>query len=125
MASVEPAYAAEMVDDAVAVTVFVRTVNVADDTPAAIVTLAGVVATAVFELVSVTTAPPDGAGALSATCPCTVLPPVTLVGVSESSESVVDGPLPVTMLTPVLTALPRYVAMMRGVVVLFGNPGNV
>jgi hypothetical protein len=59
--------------------------------PAATVTLAGTVATAVLLLDSVTTEPPDGAGPLSVTVPCDEMPPVTVVGDSDSVES--DGAL--------------------------------
>ena len=44
------------------------------------VTLAGTVAAAVLLLESATTAPLAGAGPLSVTVPCDVLPPVTVVG---------------------------------------------
>jgi len=57
--------------------------------PAATVTFAGTVATAVLLLDSVTTAPPDGAGPLNVTVPVDELPPVTVVGDSDSVES--DG----------------------------------
>ena len=57
--------------------------------PAATVTLAGTVATAVLLLDSVTTEPPDGAGPLSVTVPCDDVPPVTVAGDSDSVDS--DG----------------------------------
>src|SRR5437773_12457823 len=57
----------------------------------ATVTLAGTVATLVLLLERATTAPPLGAGALSVTVPVEELPPVTLVGLRLSDESV-GGP---------------------------------
>src|SRR5260370_36039534 len=70
----------------------VLTVNVALVAPAATVPLEGPLATAVLLLESVTTAPPDGAAPLKVTVPveaCT--PPTTLVGFTESEESVGAG----------------------------------
>jgi hypothetical protein len=64
----------------------VLTVNVAVVAPAATVTLAGTLAAVVLLLESVTSAPPAGAGALSVTVPVEELPPVTLVGFTESEE---------------------------------------
>jgi len=46
------------------------------------------VAAAVLLLERVTTAPEDGAGALSVTVPWEVLPPTTLIGFSEREDSV-------------------------------------
>src|SRR5258707_14790839 len=69
-----------------AVTALVATVNVALVAPAAIVTLAGVLATVVLLLESVTVAPPDGAAALKVTVPVDEFPPVTLVGFRVSEE---------------------------------------
>src|SRR5258708_4026854 len=67
-----------------AVTALVATVNVALVAPAATVTLAGVLATAVLLLESVTAAPPDGAAAVKVTVPVEEFPPVTLVGFQVS-----------------------------------------
>jgi hypothetical protein len=75
-----------------AATALVLIVNVALVAPAATVTLDGVLAAVVLLLESVTTAPPDGAAPLSVTVPvedCT--PPTTLVGFTESEESVGAG----------------------------------
>ncbi len=58
----------------------VLTVNVAVVAFAATVTLAGTVAAAVLLLLSVTTAPPVGAGPFRVTVPLDELPPVTVVG---------------------------------------------
>ena len=66
----------------------VLTVKVALVLPAGTVTLAGTVAAPVLLLDKLTTAPPLGAGALSVTVPVEELPPVTLVGLRLSDESV-------------------------------------
>jgi hypothetical protein len=70
------------------VTVLVVTVNVADDEPAGTVTLGGTVATALL-LESATTVD-EVAARLSVTRPCEVLPPVTVLGVSES-DAILSG----------------------------------
>lgn len=70
------------------VTDLVVTVKAVVVEPAAIVMLAGTVATAVLLLNSVTTAPPDGAAVVSVTVPCEELPPTTLVGLSANVERV-------------------------------------
>jgi len=75
-----------------AATALVPTVNVALVAPAATATLDGTLAAAVLLLDSATTVPPDGAAPLSVTVPvedCT--PPTTLVGFTESEESVGAG----------------------------------
>jgi len=78
------------VADVDAVTDVVVTVNVAVVAPAGTVTLAGVAAA--LELSeSDTAAPPVGAAALSVTVPVDELPPTTLVGLSDTAESV--GPV--------------------------------
>src|SRR5206468_2913567 len=59
--------------------------------PAGTVTLAGTVAAAVKLLASVTTMPPAGAAPLRVTVPVEEFPPVTLVGLSVSVESVTAG----------------------------------
>jgi len=71
----------------VEVTALVVTANVTLLAPAAIVTLAGVRATEVLLLESVTVAPPVGAAVLNVTVPvddCT--PPTTLVGFTVNDE---------------------------------------
>ena len=74
------------------VTVLEVTVNVPLVAPAGIVMLAGTVAALVLLLVSVTTAPPDGAADVSVAVPVALaLPPVTLAGDSESDESNGEG----------------------------------
>jgi len=75
-----------------AVTALVLTVNVALVAPATTVTLEGTLPAAVLLLESVTSAPPDGAGPLSVTVPVEdCVPPMTLVGLSVSDESVTAG----------------------------------
>jgi len=71
-----------MVTEVVAATELVLTVKVALLAPAGMFTLAGTVAATVLLLERVTTAPDDGAAALSVTVPWDVLPPTTLVGFS-------------------------------------------
>src|SRR6266480_6303575 len=77
-----------MVTGVDAVTALVLTVNVALLAPAATITLAGTVATALLPLERETGAPPAGAGPLSVTVPVEGDPPVTLVGFSVSEERV-------------------------------------
>src|SRR2546426_2953380 len=55
--------------------------------PGATVTLAGTTAAGLL-LESVTCAPPAGAGAFSVTVPVEELPPVTLVGLTASDETI-------------------------------------
>ena len=55
--------------------------------PAGTVTLAGTTAAGLL-LESVTCAPPAGAGAFSVTVPVEGLPPVTLVGLTVSDETI-------------------------------------
>ncbi|SRR5260370_16807027 len=78
-----------VVDEA---TALVLTVNDALVAPAATVTLDGVPAAVVLLLESVTTAPPDGAAPVSVTVPVEGIPPVTLVGLSETEERETDAP---------------------------------
>ena len=76
--------------DAEAVTALVLTMNVALAAPAATVTLAGTVVAAVLSLIRETAAPPLGAGPLSVTVPVEGDPPVTLIGLSATAESVAE-----------------------------------
>lgn len=64
------------------------TVKLALVCPAWTVTLEGTVATDVLLLESVTLAPPDGAAPVRVTVPVELLPPLTLVGLRVSEESV-------------------------------------
>jgi hypothetical protein len=94
----------------------VLTVNVALVLPAGTVTLAGKVATLMLLLESVTTPPPEGAWPERVTVPWDVLPPLTLVGLSVSDESVtaVAG----VMVSVACCELPPSVAVMAAVVTL-------
>ena len=75
-----------------AVTALVLTVKVALVAPAASVTLVGTLAAAVLVLESATCAPPAGAAPLNVTVPVEdCVPPITLVGLSVSDESVTAG----------------------------------
>jgi hypothetical protein len=75
-----------------AVTALVLTVKAALVAPAGTVTLEGTLAAAVLLLESVTCAPPMGAGPLNVTVPVEdCAPPITLVGLSVSEESVTAG----------------------------------
>ena len=69
-------------------TELVVAVKVALLAPEAMLTLAGTVAADVLLLERVTTAPEDGAAALSVTVPWEVLLPTTLIGFSEREDSV-------------------------------------
>jgi len=74
------------------------TENVAEVAFAATVTVAGTVAAAVLLLDRFTTMPPAGAAAESVTVPVELaMPPITLVGLSETDETetppVVAGPI--------------------------------
>src|SRR5438046_133099 len=75
-----------------AVTALVLIVNVALVAPAATVTLEGTVAAAVLLLESATLAPPAFADTILFPSPVEVCrPPITLVGLSVSDESVAGG----------------------------------
>ena len=82
---VAPRYVAEIKADVFALTGVVVTVNVADDCPAATVTLDGTTACVGRELLTLTTAPPAGAGPVSVTVASTLPPPVTVDGLSTSA----------------------------------------
>jgi hypothetical protein len=86
-----PLYVAEIVTEVFEDGLTVLMVKVALVAPAATVTLDGTVATAGLLLDSVTTAPPEGAAALSLTVPVARLPPRRLVGFRVSELSVTLG----------------------------------
>ena len=67
-------------------TALVVTVKVALVVPAATVTLAGTVATAMLLLESVTVAPPAGAPPVNVTVPVEELPPVTVAGLRATED---------------------------------------
>ncbi len=69
-----------------ALTAMVVTVKLALVVPAGTVTLAGTVATALLLLVSVTTAPPEGAAALKVAVPVAEVGPTTLVGLTDNED---------------------------------------
>jgi hypothetical protein len=69
------------------VTDTVVTANVALVAPAVTLTFAGTVTTAVLLLVSVTTAPPEGAAALSVTVPVEDAPPINELGFSVTEAT--------------------------------------
>jgi hypothetical protein len=75
-----------------AVTLAVAIPNVVVALPSAIVTEAGTVAAAVFELDSVTTAPPEPAAADNVTLPWLAVPPVTLDGVTLTLATLMTDP---------------------------------
>ena len=80
------------IDNAVeAVTGVVVMVKVALVAPAATVTLAGTVATAVLALLRPTRAPPVGAADVRVTVPCDELPPTTDVGVTLTEDKLAAG----------------------------------
>jgi hypothetical protein len=72
-------------------TVSVEIVNVAEAAPAVTVTDAGTVAAAVFDEVSVTTAPPAGAGPSRVTVPVELAVPNAVVGSSVSPYATAEG----------------------------------
>src|SRR5262245_38270574 len=72
-------------------TVLVETVKVAVEAPEATVTLAGTVATVVFELERLTSSPPLGAALISVTVPVAPLPPTTLVGLTLTADRLAVG----------------------------------
>jgi len=86
-AFVAPPYAPVIVTDVDAPTAAVVTLNVALVAPAATVTLAGTVATALLLLDSVTTAPPAGAAVVNVADPCAAVPPTTVVGLRPIADS--------------------------------------
>jgi hypothetical protein len=88
---VVPPKVAESTTAFVAATDTVLMVKPALAEPAATVTLAGTEAMAAFALDRTMTTPPLGAAPVSATVPCEVLPPVTLVGLSVMDETVGVG----------------------------------
>ena len=89
---VTPAYDAEIVTGVELATAIVVTCTVARVSPAATVMLAGTVAAEVLLLDRETTVPAVGAGPLSITVPVDGLPPLTLVGLTVSADSVTEPP---------------------------------
>ena len=64
----------------------VLTPKVTFEVPAATVTLADTETTDVFELLSVTTAPPLGAPPVNVIVPCAVVPPTTELGLTLTAD---------------------------------------
>ena len=87
---VVPAYIAEMTTFVFEDTLCVFTVKLALVCPADTVTWDGTVATDVLLLDSDTLAPPKGAAPLRVTVPVELFPPLTLVGLRVSDESVTE-----------------------------------
>src|SRR2546430_16976565 len=104
-----------MVTEVVVDTGLVLTVKVALVALPGTVTLAGTLATPGLLLDRLTTAPPLGAGPLSVTVPVEELPPVTLVGLRLSDESV--GAPAVTVKQPARVAPPPGPVTLTGPVV--------
>jgi hypothetical protein len=89
---VTPPCAPDTVTDVEVVTALEVTTNVPLVEPAGIVMLAGTVAAFVLLLDNVTTAPADGAAAVSVAVPVAfALPPITLAGEMETDDSAVAG----------------------------------
>jgi hypothetical protein len=84
---VTPAWTAVIARGVVVATARVDTANVRLVDPAATMTLAGTLATAVLLLDSVTTAPPLGAAEVSETVPVEPVPPVTLDGLTDTDDN--------------------------------------
>ena len=82
---ITPAKAAEMVAEVEAATAVVVTVKLALLAPASTVTLAGTLA-AVELSDSDTSVPPAGAALVNVTVPCEVVPPVALVGFTDTVD---------------------------------------
>ena len=108
---VTPAYVADTTDVAVEVTGLVETDTAELVAPAATVAVAGTVTAAVLLLVRETTAPPDGAGAVSVTVPDALPPPWRVDGLSviEASVAVLSAGGGVTVMVAVRVT-PAYVA---------------
>jgi hypothetical protein len=83
---VMPPYAAEIVEEVLALTLLVETVKVALVAPAGTLTFEGTVAAFVLLLESVTDTPPEGAAESSVTVPIDGSPPVTVLGLRPSDD---------------------------------------
>ena len=91
--------------------------------PAAIVTLAGSVATAVFLLESATTAPPEGAAPDKVTVACEVFPPTTVAGLSVIDESEAEPPFLVTVKLAEVDAAPTKAVIVTRVSLVTADVG--
>ena len=90
--------------------------------PADTVTLDGTAATPGSPLDNATTAPPDGAAAVSVTTPCAPVPPVTLDG-DSASDCIVTAPAWVVTASAALLVVPLYDAVI--VTLVFAATGDV
>jgi hypothetical protein len=111
-----------MVAEVEEITVLVVTENEALVVPSATVTLAGTVAAALL-LDSVTTAPPEGAGLLRVTDPVEEIPPVTLIGFTDTADST-DPADPSTRISarPIAEPVPVPTVNWTQATVFEGNP---
>jgi hypothetical protein len=119
---VVPPYAPEIATLVLLDTVFVITLKVALVLPPGTVTLDGTAATDVLLLTSLTTAPPEGALALSVTVPVELLPPIKLVGFRVSEERLTDAGVMVreawAELDPRVAVIPAVVVALTACVLI-------
>jgi len=112
-------YVAEIATEVLAETGALAIEKVAVVTPEATVTLAGTVATGVLLLLSVTRAPPAGAGPLSVTVPVDELPPRTDVGLNVTELSVTGAA--VMLNEPVVVLFAKDAEMLTEVPLVTGE----
>src|SRR5207244_10363870 len=117
-----PPPVAVMVAELGLVCTFVVTLNVALVAPAATVTLAGTVATAVLLLLSVTCVPPLGAAAPRLTVPCAVAPPTIDDGATVRPVTPAGPGGAWVMVSAPLTVTPPEVPVILIVVVPLTRP---
>jgi hypothetical protein len=115
---VNPPALAVIVTGVDVVTVFVAIANVVLVAPCATDTLAGTVAAAVLLLDSETAKPPAGAADVRVSVPCEEVPPVTLVGFTDTAESAAGADGGVTVSVALRVAPPNAPVMVAGVEVV-------